>query len=106
MWPPRIIANESALEKKLEPGKRGDGLLAGVDEIRVDLRPRPGTAPMPSRPFSDCSVTLMSVGNEVGHQRRNADAEIHVVAVAQLLRGAPAPSARGSANPSSTRRRR
>ena len=36
MCPPRIIAKESALEKKAEPG-RGDGLLAGVDQVGIDL---------------------------------------------------------------------
>ena len=35
--PPRIMANESALEKKLVAGKRRDGLLAGVDEVGIDL---------------------------------------------------------------------
>jgi hypothetical protein len=37
MCPPRIMAKESALEKKLLPGIAGDGLLAGVDEVGVDL---------------------------------------------------------------------
>src|ERR1700761_5217792 len=35
MWPPRIIAKESAL-KKARPRKSGDGLLAGVDEVGID----------------------------------------------------------------------
>ena len=43
---------------------------------------------MPSMPFSVCSVTRMPVGDVVRHQRRDADAEIDVEAVAQLLGGA------------------
>ena len=37
MWPPRIMAKLSAEEKKLEPGQRRHGLLAGVDEVGIDL---------------------------------------------------------------------
>ena len=43
---------------------------------------------MPSRPFSDCSTTSMPGGDVVGDQRRHADAEVDVEAVAQLLGGA------------------
>ena len=44
---------------------------------------------MPSRPFSECSVTFTPGRDVIGDQRGNADAEIHAVAVAQFLRGAP-----------------
>jgi hypothetical protein len=36
MWPPRIIAKLSALRRSSAPAA-GDGLLAGVDEVGVDL---------------------------------------------------------------------
>ena len=42
---------------------------------------------MPSMPFSLCSVTVMPVRDIVGDQRRDADAEVDVIAVLQLLRG-------------------
>ena len=83
MWPPRIIANESALEKKPSPGSC-DGLLAGVDEVRVDLVRPSGNGPMPSKPFSDWRVTSIPSRDVVRDERRDADPEIDVVAVAQL----------------------
>ena len=43
---------------------------------------------MPSMPFSLCRLHVDAVGNIVRDQRRNADAEIDVKAVAQFLRGA------------------
>ena len=43
---------------------------------------------MPSMPFSDCSTMSHPGGDVVGHQRRHADAEVDVHAVAQLARGA------------------
>ena len=49
-----------------------------------------GNGPMPSRPFSDCSITSMPGRDVVGDERRHADAEVDVEAVAQLLRGAAA----------------
>jgi hypothetical protein len=39
-------------------------------------------------PFSLCSVTIHALGDVVGHQGRNADAEVHVEAVLQLAGGA------------------
>jgi hypothetical protein len=42
-------------------GHGGDGLLAGVDEVGVDLV-SVGKGPMPSMPFSLCSQTSMSAG--------------------------------------------
>ena len=58
--------------------------------------PSYGKGPMPSMPFSDCSTTLHAGRNVVGHQRRNADAEIDVVAVAQFLRARARPFLRVS----------
>jgi hypothetical protein len=49
--------------------------------------PSYGNGPMPSMPFSDCSTRSFR-RNVVGHQRRDADAEVDVVTVAQFLRGA------------------
>ena len=81
------MPKESALEKKLEPGQRGDGLLAGVDEVRIDLVVgREG-------PDAEQAVLRLQVhgharGDVVGDQGRDADAQVHVEAVAQLLRRA------------------
>ena len=87
MWPPRIIANESALSKNAAPGTRGDGLLAGVDEIGVDLvlgreRPDAEQAVLALQPDVHAGRDV------VGDERRHADAEVDVEAVAQLLRRA------------------
>ena len=61
MWPPRIIAKESALEKKLEPGIVVMVCLPAL--IRsASTSSSVGNGPMPSRPFSDCSVTFMPSG--------------------------------------------
>ena len=87
MWPPRIIANESALEKKLEPGIVVMVCLPALMRSG-STSSSVGNGPMPSRPFSDCSTTSMPRRNVVGDQRRDADAEVDVVAVAQLLGGA------------------
>ena len=43
---------------------------------------------MPSMPFSLSSVTSTPWRDEVRHQRRDADAEIDVEAVLELVRGA------------------
>ena len=61
MWPPRIIANESALEKKLLPGIVVIVCLPALIRSGSTLSSA-GNGPMPSRPFSDCSVTLMPGG--------------------------------------------
>ena len=87
MWPPRTIANESALLKYEQPGSLGDRFLAGVDEIGIDL--------VLGRKRSDAEQPVLGVQrdvdarrNVVGDQRRHADAEVDVVAVFQLARDA------------------
>ena len=81
MWPPRICANESSLEKRLSRAWF-DGLFAGVDQVGVFFAGF-GKWPMPNKPFSDCKVTCIP-RNVVGHQCWNADPEIDVETVAQL----------------------
>jgi hypothetical protein len=66
-------------------GNRGHGFLARVDEIRDPCRIRWDTAPFPSRPFSVWKTTLHSIGNVVRDSGRDADAEVDVEAVTQLL---------------------
>src|SRR5216683_1448005 len=63
------------------------GLLAGVDEVGVFL------ALIRERPHAEHAVLALqlhvdAVGDVVRHQGRNADTEIDVIAVLQLLRGA------------------
>src|ERR1051325_10163447 len=63
------------------------GLLAGVDEVGVDVfvaRERPQSEDAVLRLQDDFDP----LGDAVGHERRHADAEVDVIAVAQLLRGA------------------
>src|ERR1051325_3118719 len=67
--------------------KLGDGLLAGVDEVGIFF------ALVGERPEAKHAVLALQLhahafGNVVRHQRRDADAEIDVEAVAQLLRRA------------------
>ena len=89
MWPPRIIAKLSWLPKMLAPGSVRDGLLAGVDQVGVDL--------VLGRERADAEQAVLALqpdvdvgADEVGHQRRQADAEVDVEAVLQFLRGARA----------------
>ncbi len=61
MCPPRIMANESALEKNAEPGMVEIVCLPAL--IRsASTWSSGGNGPMPSRPFSDWSVTFMPAG--------------------------------------------
>src|SRR5215208_5193577 len=67
--------------------KLSDGLLAGVDEIRVFL------ALIRERPHTEHAVFALqlnahAVRDVVRHERRDADAEIDVKSVAQFLGGA------------------
>ena len=73
--------------EKGRAGHRRDGLLAGVDQVGIDF--------VLGRERADAEQAVLGLqrdvhafGNVVGHQRRDADAEIDVVAVAQFLRGA------------------
>ena len=77
MWPPRIMAKDSALEKKTGAGERGHDLFAGVDEVGVALVfGRIG--PMPSSPFSRLQGDGDVGGDVVGDEGGDADAEIDV----------------------------
>ena len=61
MWPPRIIAKESALEKKLVVGSSVTVCLPAL--IRsASSSPSYGKGPMPSMPFSLCSATVIPSG--------------------------------------------
>ncbi len=87
MWPPRISRERVGAREKGRAGHRRDGLLAGVDQVGVHL--------VLGRERADAEQAVLGLqrdvhafGNVIGHQRRDADAEIDVVAVAQFLRGA------------------
>ena len=64
-----------------------DGLLARIDQVGIDL------VGVRERPDAKHAVLALqrdmhALRNVVGDQRRDADAEIDVIAVAQFLRGA------------------
>ena len=68
----------------LPPGSDGDGLLAGVDEVGVLL------ALERERAHAEQAVLALqddadAVGQVVGHERGDADAEVDVVAVVQFV---------------------
>ena len=81
------MAKESALEKYARAGNFRNGFFSGVDQVGIFFA-LVGKWPTPSIPFSDCRTTSMPSGNVIRDQRGQADAEIHVVAVAQFLRHA------------------
>ncbi len=58
MWPPRIMANESALEKKLVVGNWVTVCLPALMRSGSSS-PSNGNGPIPSMPFSLCSCTLI-----------------------------------------------
>ncbi len=61
MWPPRIMAKESALEKEEAPGRNVTVSLPAL--IRSgSTSASTGKGPVPSKPFSDCSTTVMPGG--------------------------------------------
>ncbi|MCY1234402.1 hypothetical protein D9M72_469840 [compost metagenome] len=64
MWPPRIIANESADEKIDEPGSVVTVCLPALI-MSASTSSSVGNGPMPSRPFSDCSHTSMPAGTQL-----------------------------------------
>jgi hypothetical protein len=77
------MAKLSWLPKMLEPGNGGDGLLAGVDQVGVDL--------VLGRERADAQHAVLGLqphlhvgGHVVGHQRGHADAQVHVEAVAAV----------------------
>src|SRR5215472_3538038 len=69
-------------------GDQGYGLLAGVDQIPVDLvvaRCRPDTEDA----ILAVQLDLAVGGNEIGNQGWQPDPQIHIGAVDEVLRGAP-----------------
>ena len=82
MCPPRTIANESALLKYDVPGSSVTVSLPALIRSGSISASLAGYGPTPSMPFSECSVISMPGGMQLADQRRHADAEVHVVAVA------------------------
>src|SRR4029077_17850668 len=69
-------------------GDQGYGLLAGVDQIPVDLvvaRRRPDAEDAVLAMQHDLAVG----GNEIGNQVRQPDPQVHIGAVDEVLRGPP-----------------
>ena len=82
-WPPRIMPKDSEESKNAAPGSDGHGLLARVDQVRVDL--------VLGRVGPDAEHAVLGVQHHVdavrqvaGDQRRQPDAEVDVGAVGQL----------------------
>jgi len=65
------------------PRSDGDGLLAGVDEVGIFVALE-GEGAHPQDAVLGLQGHLHVVGDVVGHQGGNADAEVDVVTVAQL----------------------
>ena len=85
--PPRIMPNEVAESKKRGAAAHRHGLLAGVDQVGVDL--------VVGRVGADAEDAVLGlqhdldvVGHVVGHEGRQADAEVDVRAVVELGGGA------------------
>ena len=83
MWPPRTIANESALLKYDEPGSSVTVSLPALIRSAIDF------ALGRKRPDAEHAVLgvqrdLDARRHAVGDQRRHADAEVDVIAVAQV----------------------
>jgi hypothetical protein len=66
-------------------GRFADGLLASIDQVRVDLR-LGWIGPDAEHPVLRVQRDIHSGRHMIRDQRRQADAEIHVVAVVQLPR--------------------
>ena len=66
--------------KDRRAGNEGHGLLARIDQVGVDLRCA-RKRPHAQQSILRLQVTVISCGNVVGNQRRNADAEVHIEAV-------------------------
>ena len=63
----------------------GDGVLAGVDEVRIDFVVR-GEGANAEQSIFALQPHVHACGNVVRHQRGQANAKVHVVAVTQFLR--------------------
>jgi hypothetical protein len=80
------MANDVALEVS-RAGDHGDGLFAGVDEVG-STSALDGVRADAEQAVLGLEHHLHAGGDVVGHERRDADAEVDVEAVAQLLGGA------------------
>ena len=69
-------------------GDQGDRLLAGIDQIPVDLVVARRRS-YPEDPVLAVQDNLSVGGDEVGNQGRQTDPEVHVGAVGKILRGSP-----------------
>ena len=87
MWPPRIMAKLSALEKRAEPGSMVTVSLPALMRSAIDLG-LGGVRADAEEAVLALEDDLDALGDVVGHQGRHADAEVHVVAVPELLGGA------------------
>ena len=87
MWPPRIIAKLSALEKMALPGSIVTVSLPALMTSGSSSSAR-GTADAEQAVLA-LQDDLDARRDEAGDERGDPDAEVHVEAVAQLLRGAP-----------------
>ena len=88
MWPPRIIAKESADEKNAAPGMTVTVSLPGVDEVGVDLA-FGGIRPHAEDAVLGLEDDVHALRDEVRDEGRHADPEVHVHPVAELLGRAP-----------------
>ena len=82
--PPRIMAKDSALEKKLAPGMAVTVCLPALTRSASTWPILGGKSPMPSSPFSDCNVTEIPGG--IKRQPWSAsNSQVHVGAVVEFL---------------------
>ena len=88
MWPSADHGEGIGAGKKASRWQLRDGLLAGVDEVRILVALERERAHPKHAVSRSATARLMPARNIVRHQRRNADAEIDVVAVLELLGGA------------------
>ena len=96
MWPPRIIAKDVAESKKEAPGSTVTVSLPALMRSGSSS-PSYGYGPTPRMPFSRLQHDLDARRQVVGDEGGQADAEVDVLAVAQLPRGARRHLVHGSA---------
>ena len=87
IWPPRIMAKLSAEEKKLEVGSAVMVCLPALIEIRV-LIAFMGKRADPQHAILALQRHMDAGGDVIGHQGRDADAQIDIIAVPQFPRSA------------------
>jgi hypothetical protein len=93
MCPPRIIPKDPGAVEVAAGRQLRDGLLAGIDQVRV-LLPLIGEGAEAEHAVLALQLHGHAVGHVVRHQRRDADAEVHVEAVLQLAAARAAISSR------------